>query len=228
MRRESSVDWERDVYAQGAQLNYWPYSEVVSAVSRCTRGQDRTRMRALEIGCGAGNNLWFLAEAGFRVAGQDLSQSALVHAGKRLREEGHAADLRQGDFSRLDWDDDSFDLVLDRGALTQVTRAHLDVALAEIHRVLRPGGRFLSFYLFGLDHEDRRFGAEVAPGSHDHFRDGLFAGVGLTTFFDEATIRHHWRAFEIESIERLRTERIAPSSHLEERYSVHARKPVRE
>lgn len=225
MQRESSVDWERDVYARGEQLNRWPYTELVSQVMRCTRGQDRSRMDVLEVGCGAGNNLWFLSECGFRVAGQDLSASALEHAALRLREHGRVADLRVGDFSRLDWADASFDLVVDRGALTQVTRAHLELALAEIRRVLRPGGRMLSFYLFGLDHDDRRQGVEVAPGSFDRFAGGEFATVGLTTFFDEAAIRQLWRRFEVEGIQRHRIESLTPARRIEERYSVQARRP---
>lgn len=225
MRRNSTVDWERDVYARGQQLNLWPYSELVSATMRLSRDLDRTKLSVLEVGCGAGNNLWFLAQAGFRVAGLDLSSAAIEFAEQRLRALGCApVDLRVGDFSKLDWADASFDLVIDRGALTQVTYAHLEVALKEIHRVLKSGASMLSFYLFGMDHSDRSCGLEVAPGSFDHFQSGEFAAVGLTSFFDESSIRHCWREFEIRSIQRHRIDWLQ-QARIEERYSVHATKP---
>lgn len=228
MQRISSVDWERDIYGRGQQLNLWPYTEVVSATMRHTRGLDRSELSVLEIGCGAGNNLWFLAQAGFRVAGLDLSSAAIEFADRRLRALGCApADLRVGDFSKLSWADAHFDLVIDRGALTQVTLAHLDVALAEVLRVLKPGAALLSFYLFGMEHSDRLSGIEVAPGSFDQFESGEFATVGLTSFFDEASIRRSWRNFEIRSIQRHRIESLG-TSRIEERYSVHACKPTEE
>lgn len=222
---QDQVPWENDIYARGHQINRWPFSEVVADVMTATRGLDRSSMSALEIGCGTGNNLWFLLDAGFRAAGIDVSSTAVQIAGDRLRSLGHAGcDLRVGDLASLPWADQSFDVVLDRGALTCVPGAALPAALAEVHRVLRPGGRFLSYYLFGMGHSDRQFGTECGPQTYEGFRTGRFVTEPLVSFYDEATIRRLWKDFSIEAISRHAITRCGDST-VEERFSVQARRP---
>lgn len=203
----STVDWERDIYSAGLQLNRWPYSEVVSAFSRRkSRWAGLSSPRVLEIGFGAGNNLWFLAEAGFVVSGIEYSATAVAHAHERLQRLGLSADLRVGDLKELPFKDGAFDFVLDRGALTQNLHSDVSAAAEEIHRVLVPNGEFLSFTLFGEEHPDRRFGSEVAPGTSDHFTDGYFRTVGLSSFFSEALLRETFAMFASVSVSRARIE----------------------
>ena len=203
----SSVDWDKDIYRAGSQLNRWPYSEVVSAFSRRKSTWDRPAApRVLEIGFGAGNNLWFLAEAGFAVSGIEYSATAVAHARARLDGLGLAVDVRVGDLKELPYADGEFDYVLDRGALTQNLHSDVRVAAAEIHRVLTLNGELLSFTLFGDEHPERRFGTEVAPGSSDHFTDGYFRTVGLTSFFSEADLRGIFSMFRSVTVSRVRTE----------------------
>ena len=188
-RSKSSVDWEAHVYAAGKQMNVWPYSEVISAVMREFGAADRDSLSALEIGCGAGNNLWFLASAGFKVAGIDRSSTAITHARERLLKLGYSPqELRVGDIERLPWADGSFDLVLDRGALTQNEHAQIEIILSEVRRVLKPDGIFLGFTLFGLDHPDRQYGTELSHHCYDQFSRGRFLKVGLSAFFDVADL----------------------------------------
>jgi len=65
----SSFDphWEQQIYGQGAHLNLYPFDVVVTFVFRnAPRDRPRSEVRIVEIGCGAGNNLWFAAREGFR------------------------------------------------------------------------------------------------------------------------------------------------------------------
>ncbi len=219
----SSVDWERDIYRSGLQLNRWPVGSVISAFSHLKRTWTRpTPPRVLEIGFGAGNNLWFLCEAGFEVAGIEYSPTAVRHAEQRLAELDLHAELQVGDLKRLPFAAEAFDFVLDRGALTQNLLEDIRVASDEIHRVLSPGGQFLSFTLFGERHPERRFGTEVAPGSSDHFTAGYFRTVGLTSFFSETTLRNLFGQFSEVTISRTETE--ADGVLVEETYSLRATK----
>lgn len=186
MSAERSVDWEKDIYAKGQQVNTWPYTDVVSVVmSEFPSSQIRQTASFLEIGCGTGNNLWFAGKSGFKVAGMDVSPTAVEFASKRLASEGIAhADLRVGSLVALPWQDEQFDVIVDRAAITHNTYADIRAGLFEVHRVMKPGAFLHSFTLFGLSNPDRKFGTEVAPNSFDGFSDGFFAKVGLTSFFD--------------------------------------------
>jgi 2-polyprenyl-3-methyl-5-hydroxy-6-metoxy-1,4-benzoquinol methylase len=94
-KRVSIVDWEKDIYAKGQQLNHWPYTNVVSDIIRLTKGKDRKKLKILEIGCGTGNNLWFAAELGMQVYGLDISETAIQYGKSRLAQLGFKnTDLR--------------------------------------------------------------------------------------------------------------------------------------
>lgn len=188
--RQSSVDWENHVYSRGHQINNWPYSDVVSEFQRRLSNWKLSRApRILEVGCGTGNNLWFFAQAGFEVFGIDYAPSAIAAANRKLSSLGLTAALSVGDLKDLPFEDAFFDFVLDRAAITQVLKRHAKQAVHEIHRTLRAGGEFLSFDLFGHNHPGKAFGSQVEAGSFDFFSQGIFASVGLTSFYDETEIR---------------------------------------
>jgi len=91
--------WESEIYSQGHHLNRYPFDAVVSFLFRYRpRDKPREQTDVLEIGCGAGNNLWFAAREGFRVAGIDGSESAISFAQKRFESEKLSGDLRVGNF----------------------------------------------------------------------------------------------------------------------------------
>ena len=96
------------------------------------------RPRALDAGCGTGFQTAILLELGYETAGVDLSAGLLRVARTRCA----GAQLVQGDVETLPWRDETVDLVVSCGStLSFVPRP--DRAVAEIARVLRPGGRVL-------------------------------------------------------------------------------------
>ncbi|GAA4141870.1 class I SAM-dependent methyltransferase [Leifsonia shinshuensis] len=95
--------------------------------------------RVLDVGCGSGPILADLLERGAIVTGIDSSAGMLEQARARL---GDAVDLRVADLAEpLPFEDDTFDDVV----ASQVLHYLKDWApcLAELHRVLKPGGRLI-------------------------------------------------------------------------------------
>jgi len=96
----------------------------------------------LEIGCGAGFNTLHLARRlpGCRLTGVDLSTD---HVETARRNAAATPDLtyEQGDFQDLQFPDGKFDAVFAVESWCQASDKHR--AIAEAHRVLRPGGRLL-------------------------------------------------------------------------------------
>lgn len=95
--------------------------------------------RILDAGCGTGGNLPLLRDFG-TVTGVDLSPIALTFARQRAAS-GRA--LARGSLLRLPFPDASFDLITAFDVLYHLWIEDDIAALAELHRVLRPGGLFL-------------------------------------------------------------------------------------
>jgi len=99
----------------------------------------------LEIGCGTGVHTKLLAEAGARVSAIDLTPTAVELTTRRLELAGLSADVREADAESLPFDDTSFDFVWSWGVIHH--SSDTDQVIAEIARVLRPGGR-LAFMVY--------------------------------------------------------------------------------
>jgi demethylmenaquinone methyltransferase / 2-methoxy-6-polyprenyl-1,4-benzoquinol methylase len=100
----------------------------------------------LELGPGTGLALLALAQdvgpAG-RVAAIDISEQMLDRCRRRLDRAGvlDRVELRQGDARKLPWPDHCFDAAFASFAMETFAPASLAIVLAELRRVLKPGGR---------------------------------------------------------------------------------------
>ncbi len=101
--------------------------------------------RVLDFGCGKGDRAVDLLAHGVTVDGIDISESYVAEAAASARASGFPeARFRfvAGDAHALPYADGAFDLVVGEGILHHL---ELDTALAEVHQVLRPGGRAVFF-----------------------------------------------------------------------------------
>jgi len=94
--------------------------------------------RALDLACGTGDIAFAAAAKGARVVGLDLTHRMLQLAAQKSR----AAEFVTGDMTSLPFPSQTFDLVTTGYGLRNVP--DLNLAIDEIARVLRPGGRLLS------------------------------------------------------------------------------------
>jgi SAM-dependent methyltransferase len=100
------------------------------------RGKD-----LLEIGVGAGTDHLQWARAGAHCHGVDLTQAAIETTRAHLALYGLSSQLQRLSAESLPFPDQSFDLVYSWGVIHHAERPAAIVA--EIRRVLRPGGRFI-------------------------------------------------------------------------------------
>jgi ubiquinone/menaquinone biosynthesis C-methylase UbiE len=117
-----------------SQLSFLAQKRIVVELLEGVRG------RLLEVGCGPAVMMPDLLALGFEVHGIDVSNEMIRRARQRMA--GHPLEKRcrlgLGDVERLHFSDACFDAVICMGVLEYLPRyAH---ALAEISRVLKPGG----------------------------------------------------------------------------------------
>lgn len=96
----------------------------------------------LEVAPGPGYLAIEMARGGTRrVTGLDISRTMVDLARRNAAQAGVEADFRRGDASAMPFADNSFDILTCSAAFKNFTRPR--EALAEMHRVLRPGGMAL-------------------------------------------------------------------------------------
>jgi ubiquinone/menaquinone biosynthesis C-methylase UbiE len=100
--------------------------------------------RVLEVGCGQGADLSQFALAGARTSGCDLTRKHCDISRAFVTTLGGHAAIAQAEAGALPYRSDSFDLVYAFGVLLLVE--DLDTAIAELHRVLKPGGTVIAMF----------------------------------------------------------------------------------
>jgi ubiquinone/menaquinone biosynthesis C-methylase UbiE len=98
----------------------------------------RSGADVLEIAPGPGYFALEMARRGARVTGLDISPTMVEIATGHAKESGLAVDFRQGDATKLPFQDGSFDLIVCQAAFKNFL--HPVQVLDEMHRVLRSGG----------------------------------------------------------------------------------------
>jgi ubiquinone/menaquinone biosynthesis C-methylase UbiE len=150
------------------------------------------RGRVLEVGAGTGYNLAYYPDGVSDLTITDGMDGMLRRAWKRAAEAGRQVTLTTASVEDLPFDDDTFDTVV--GSLLLCSVGDQDRSLAEIRRVLKPGGQ----YLF-LEHV--RSGDPDVARSQDRW-EGVWKVIGQGCHPNRDTLPRIESAFTIDEIER--------------------------
>lgn len=169
MSQKTAEEWNA-LYASGEYRQHWefahPSSELVAFVAA---GSWPSGAVALDVGCGAGREAIFLASQGFHVTGVDLSEEALKIARERAEKAGVRVEWKQGNALALPVPDASVELINDRGCFHMITEEDRPRYVAELIRVLKPGGRMLLRGCREVQWEDQEFVLVTPEAVERHF-----------------------------------------------------------
>jgi ubiquinone/menaquinone biosynthesis C-methylase UbiE len=214
--------WEK--IFQERDWGKYPPEHVIRFIARnFGRATVRKNIRLLEIGCGPGANVWFMAREGFSVSGIDGSSTAIQLARKRLAAEGFSADLWVGNFASLPWADHSFDAVVENVSLCTNPWTSIQRALREVLRVLKPGASSLfSFFTdrtwgYGL-------GDMIESDGFINLREGPLAEKGFHLFLKRARVSELFGEFSDINVERI-SHTLDNGQHLIELWVISCCKP---
>ena len=100
---------------------------------------------ALDVGCGTGDNVLWMANNGFIPTGIDLSREAIKMARKRGKEKGTLIHFHTLDFLKSRVPGAPFDFVFDRGCFHSFdTAEERQMFVKHVHRALDNNGLWLS------------------------------------------------------------------------------------
>ncbi len=103
----------------------------------------RPRTSILDVGCGTGSNVLWLARRGYSASGVDVAPTAIATARDRARRAGVDVDLRVASADALPFGRERFDGAVDNGCFHSLPIRQRAPYVRELVRVLRPGAPLL-------------------------------------------------------------------------------------
>jgi len=125
----------------------YPGEDLIRFVARnFYKAPNRRDIKLLEVGCGTGSNLWYMAREGFTVYGVEGSETAAKIAVNRLDDEvpGWSGRVIVQDMTSLPFDQGYFDAVIDNQATSCNSYEDSQRIYAEMARVTKEGGALFS------------------------------------------------------------------------------------
>ncbi len=184
------MSWD-PTWEQVFRLRDWgkyPPEELIRFVARhFFSAPNRNDVKILELGCGTGANLWFVAREGFDAYGIDGAPTGIAKAERRLSEDNLRVHLQVGDILSLNefYSPASFDAVVDVACLQHNRGESVRGILDGVLTVLKPQGKVFSMMIARGSYGDE--GKGIEPDTFVEVAEGPLQGKGFVRFtsFDE-------------------------------------------
>lgn len=190
--------WETSFTAQvkDGAYNTAPVEALVRSAAYYLRAryapQAMKNLHFIEMGCGCGANLVWLAQKGIKVSGIDISPTALGLCERNLRLAGlvdRIGELVEGSVTDIPFPERAFDGVFEACVFQHLNRQERQKAFAEVARILKPGGLFVGYMLDQGHTTFRQKKSEQLPDDpgtfllRDNRSDYYLTNIGLAHFF---------------------------------------------
>lgn len=134
-----------ELYQDSRHHTRYPKEEVVQFV--CRNFARDGSCRILDLGCGAGRHVIFMAQENIIPYGLDFSPSGVAHTRNWLEKIGRGGkyleNIQVGNATDIPYKDEMFDGLICIGVLYYMAAEDIKKAVSEIYRVLRSGGKSL-------------------------------------------------------------------------------------
>lgn len=165
--------------------------------------------KILDLGCGTGRHVVYLAKQGFKVQGLDISEEGLKQTKKWLKIDKLQANLKIGSiYSKLPYNNGTFDAIISTSVIHHAKIKKIRKLIKEMERILKPGGqifiithkrKFRNFWPLGAI--IKKYGRQkshykiIAPHTYTPMSGGE---KGLIHYlFNKETIKKEFKNFKL-------------------------------
>jgi SAM-dependent methyltransferase len=209
-RTQARRNWDASFKEQIAlqAYNTAPVEAVIRTLSYYFRERynphELARLHFLEIGCGAGPNLLWLAKKGIKVSGVDISPTALGLARRHLEDaacDSRIGRLEEASAGAVPFADEEFHGIIEACVFQHLGHDERRRAFREVRRLLKPGGVFAGYMLdtrHSVYRDRRSEQLDDDPGTlvlSDSTSRVHLTNLGLSHFFTREEIYSHLEGF---------------------------------
>jgi SAM-dependent methyltransferase len=145
---EVAACWEGNAagWTKLARMGFDLYRDLINTPAFLKMLPDVARLRGLDVGCGEGHNTRLVAQRGAAMTAIDIAPTFIRHAMEAEKSEPRGIRYHVASAQRMAFADRTFDFAMATMSLMDMPRQ--EAALAEVFRVLKPGG----FFQFSISH----------------------------------------------------------------------------
>src|SRR3712207_9523380 len=114
MNKDMQIKWEK-LHEQARFRPKYPSEEVVQFVFRNFKRDGKERV--LDLGCGAGRHVYFMANESIDAYGCDISREGISYTKNMLERSGLRANLSVASINKLPYENDYFNGLISCGVL---------------------------------------------------------------------------------------------------------------
>ncbi len=202
-----SKEWD-ECYKRNEHLSIWPWSDLISYVKRYVNFT-ADKFKVLELGCGAGANIPFFKSLGMQYYSIEGSKTIVETLWKKFPE--YKDTIITGDFTSDIPFEEKFDLIVDRGSLTNNTTLAIKNCLKNIYEKLNKSCGFIGIDWISTLHSDYKEGIVDGDINTKNFiKTGHLSGYGRVHFSDKKHLLELFSNFKMEILEHKIIERSIP------------------
>lgn len=134
--------WDKIYKKEGDKYKYYDIYDPHPDIDKVVKIFKKNKVqKVLDLGSGAGRNLWYLVSKGFDLYGIDLAAEGIELTKKYLKKKKLSAELKVGDvFKKLAYLDNFFDAIVSVQVLQHADEPTIKKTIKEMERILKPGG----------------------------------------------------------------------------------------
>lgn len=130
-------DWE-SIFKKKGRFFYKPHEDMKKIVRLMKQNKVK---RVLDLGCGSGRHVIYLAKNGFEVYGMDSSRTGLTYTRKLMKEADVRAKLKNAScYKKFPYKDNFFDAIISIQVIHHARIKDIKFCISELERIVKPKG----------------------------------------------------------------------------------------